>query len=144
VTLLESIRIALRALRANLLRSMLTMLGMIVGVGAVIAMVAIGDGAQARVAHAIGWHTPLGGTRHWVAHVIGWHTPLGGTRRWVAHAVGLASVPRRAGAEAEGGRRSGGPAPERRAGAGAEGRRRSVGPAPERRAGAESKEAEPG
>src|SRR5262249_31652195 len=44
---------AIRALRVNMLRSILTMLGIIIGVGAVIAMVAIGAGAQARVAEQI-------------------------------------------------------------------------------------------
>src|SRR3989304_6071854 len=43
-------RIALRALRVNALRTALTMLGIIIGVGAVIAMVAVGAGAPARVA----------------------------------------------------------------------------------------------
>jgi putative ABC transport system permease protein len=42
-------RIALRALARNKLRSFLTMLGIIIGVGAVIAMVAIGEGAKKRV-----------------------------------------------------------------------------------------------
>ena len=46
-------RIALRALRVNALRTALTMLGIIIGVGAVIAMVAVGAGAQARVAEQI-------------------------------------------------------------------------------------------
>jgi putative ABC transport system permease protein len=46
-------RIALRALRVNKLRSVLTMLGIIIGVGAVIAMVSVGAGAQARVAEQI-------------------------------------------------------------------------------------------
>jgi putative ABC transport system permease protein len=45
----ESVRVALRALFANKLRSGLTMLGMIIGVGAVIALVAAGAGAQAEV-----------------------------------------------------------------------------------------------
>jgi putative ABC transport system permease protein len=49
----QSVRIALRALRVNKLRSVLTMLGIIIGVGAVIAMVAVGAGAQARVAEQI-------------------------------------------------------------------------------------------
>jgi putative ABC transport system permease protein len=49
----QSARIALRALRVNKLRSALTMLGIIIGVGAVIAMVAVGSGAQARVAEQI-------------------------------------------------------------------------------------------
>ncbi len=47
--LLVSVRIALRALRVNRLRSALTMLGIIIGVAAVIAMVAIGSGATARI-----------------------------------------------------------------------------------------------
>ena len=42
-------RIALRALRRNKLRSVLTALGIIIGVGAVIAMVGIGNGAKAQV-----------------------------------------------------------------------------------------------
>jgi putative ABC transport system permease protein len=41
----QSMRIAFRALRVNKLRSILTMLGIIIGVGAVIAMVSIGSGA---------------------------------------------------------------------------------------------------
>jgi putative ABC transport system permease protein len=43
------LRIALKALRVNKMRSTLTMLGMIIGVAAVIAMLAIGGGAQERV-----------------------------------------------------------------------------------------------
>jgi putative ABC transport system permease protein len=43
------LRVALKALRVNKLRSSLTMLGMIIGVAAVIAMLAIGGGAQERV-----------------------------------------------------------------------------------------------
>jgi putative ABC transport system permease protein len=50
---LQSARVALRALRVNKLRSALTMLGIIIGVGAVIAMVGVGGGAQARVAEQI-------------------------------------------------------------------------------------------
>ena len=46
---LMTLRIALRALARNKLRSFLTMLGIIVGVGAVIAMVAIGEGAKATI-----------------------------------------------------------------------------------------------
>ena len=44
--LVAIIRIAMRALARNKLRSMLTMLGIIIGVGAVIAMVSVGQGAQ--------------------------------------------------------------------------------------------------
>ena len=42
-------RIALKALKRNKLRTALTMLGMIIGVSAVITMVALGSGAQARI-----------------------------------------------------------------------------------------------
>ncbi len=49
----SSARIAVRALRVNKLRSALTMLGIVIGVGAVITMVAVGSGAQARVAEQI-------------------------------------------------------------------------------------------
>ena len=45
----ETFRVALRALVRNKMRSFLTILGIIIGVGAVIAMVAIGEGAKARV-----------------------------------------------------------------------------------------------
>ncbi len=45
----EAVRIALRALRANRLRSALTMLGIIIGVSAVILLVAIGNGVQKSV-----------------------------------------------------------------------------------------------
>jgi putative ABC transport system permease protein len=51
--LLQSIRIALRALRVNKLRSSLTMLGIVIGVGAVIAMVAVGSGASQRIQEQI-------------------------------------------------------------------------------------------
>ena len=46
---METIRVAIGALRANKLRSMLTMLGIVIGVSAVIAVVALGTGAQKAV-----------------------------------------------------------------------------------------------
>jgi putative ABC transport system permease protein len=49
----EIISVALGALRANKLRSMLTMLGIVIGVAAVIAMVALGTGAQTAVKERI-------------------------------------------------------------------------------------------
>ena len=49
---LQTLRVALRALRRNKLRSFLTTLGVVIGVAAVIAMVAIGEGAKARVEEA--------------------------------------------------------------------------------------------
>ena len=45
----EAFRVALDALRANRLRSLLTMLGVIIGVAAVVALVAIGSGAKREV-----------------------------------------------------------------------------------------------
>ena len=48
-----SLRIALRALMVNKMRSALTMLGIIIGVSAVIAMIAIGSGAKQRIAEQI-------------------------------------------------------------------------------------------
>src|SRR5207247_7583081 len=53
VSVWQSVRIAGRALRVNKLRSALTMLGIIIGLSAVIAMVGVGAGAQARVAEQI-------------------------------------------------------------------------------------------
>jgi putative ABC transport system permease protein len=46
---LATVAIALKALRVNKLRSALTMLGIIIGVAAVIVMIAVGSGAQAQV-----------------------------------------------------------------------------------------------
>jgi putative ABC transport system permease protein len=48
----QVLRVAIRALLRNKMRSFLTTLGVIIGVSAVIAMVAIGEGAKARVAEA--------------------------------------------------------------------------------------------
>jgi putative ABC transport system permease protein len=53
MNLWESIRVSLRALRANKMRSILTMLGIIIGVGAVVAMVGIGNGASASITSQI-------------------------------------------------------------------------------------------
>ena len=49
----EIVSVALGALRANKLRSLLTMLGIVIGVGAVIAVVALGTGAQQAVKNRI-------------------------------------------------------------------------------------------
>ncbi len=49
MNLTEATRIALRALAANKLRSVLTMLGIIIGVAAVIALVSVGQGVQALI-----------------------------------------------------------------------------------------------
>ncbi len=53
MNIFAALRSAWRALTTNLLRSMLTMLGIIIGVAAVITMLAIGTGAQRRVADQI-------------------------------------------------------------------------------------------
>jgi len=49
MTALATFNLALRALQRNKLRSLLTMLGIVIGVGAVVAMVGIGNGAKAQV-----------------------------------------------------------------------------------------------
>ncbi|MBL8258776.1 MAG: ABC transporter permease [Candidatus Competibacteraceae bacterium] len=51
---LSSLLLALRAIRRNLLRSFLTILGIVIGVGAVITMVTLGNGATRVVADQIG------------------------------------------------------------------------------------------
>ena len=56
-------RLALKALVQNKLRTGLTMLGIIIGVGAVICVIAIGEGASARVEQAI---TNIGANMIWV------------------------------------------------------------------------------
>jgi putative ABC transport system permease protein len=56
-------RLALKALARNAMRTSLTMLGIIIGVAAVICVVAIGDGAQASVEQAI---TNIGANMIWV------------------------------------------------------------------------------
>ncbi|MFN2216834.1 MAG: ABC transporter permease [Anaerolineales bacterium] len=53
MNLFENIRIALRALAANKLRSGLTMLGIIIGVAAVVALMAVGAGATAGITSSI-------------------------------------------------------------------------------------------
>jgi putative ABC transport system permease protein len=79
----ESIRVALQGLAANKLRSSLTMLGIVIGVGAVIALLALGEGTQAAITEEIqgmgsnlitvipgrleGQHGPGGGTSNVVA-----------------------------------------------------------------------------
>ena len=49
MSILMTLRIAVKALNRNKMRTILTMLGMIIGVGAVITMVALGRGAQATI-----------------------------------------------------------------------------------------------
>src|SRR5690242_14797205 len=60
---LATFRVAAKALRQNALRTALTMLGIVIGVGAVICVVAIGEGAAATVERAI---TNIGANMIWV------------------------------------------------------------------------------
>ena len=50
----ETVRMSFRALRANLLRTVLTLLGVVIGVGSVVAMLAVGEGARQVVMERIG------------------------------------------------------------------------------------------
>jgi putative ABC transport system permease protein len=81
VHLLMIPRMALKALMQNKLRTALTMLGIIIGVGAVICVIAIGEGASASVERAI---TNLGANLIWVeaggVNRAGVRTGIGGTR----------------------------------------------------------------
>src|SRR5256886_16204223 len=49
MSIIMTLRIALKALNRNKMRTILTMLGMIIGVGAVITMVALGTGARTTI-----------------------------------------------------------------------------------------------
>jgi putative ABC transport system permease protein len=53
ISLLETAEIALKSLTANKLRSLLTALGIIIGVAAVVALMAIGNGSQASITASI-------------------------------------------------------------------------------------------
>lgn len=53
MSILETTKMALMALKGNLLRSLLTALGIIIGVGAVIALIAVGQGASKEVSDRI-------------------------------------------------------------------------------------------
>ena len=53
MTYMDSIRAALSAIRVNIMRSVLTALGIIIGVAAVIIMIAVGAGAQSKVDNLI-------------------------------------------------------------------------------------------
>ncbi len=70
----ETIAVAFQSIRANALRSVLTMLGIIIGVGAVITMVALGTGAQKAVNDRI---AALGAN---VFTVMGGQASFGGVR----------------------------------------------------------------
>ncbi len=70
----ETVTVAFQSIRANALRSILTMLGIIIGVGAVITMVALGSGAQKAVNDRI---AALGAN---VFSVMGGQAMFGGVR----------------------------------------------------------------
>src|ERR1700730_620428 len=74
-------RVALKAIAQNSMRSALTALGIIIGVGAVICTVAIGEGASARVEQAI---TNIGANMVWIeaggVNRNGVRTGTGGTK----------------------------------------------------------------
>ena len=53
ISIVSTVKISFRALRVNKMRSALTMLGIIIGVGAVIAMLAVGTGASRRISEYI-------------------------------------------------------------------------------------------
>ena len=57
--LLENVRVACDGLTANKMRATLTMLGVIIGVGAVISLLSIGEGAQAAITDQV---TSIGST----------------------------------------------------------------------------------
>jgi putative ABC transport system permease protein len=93
VSIFEALRSALDALRANLLRSILTMLGIIIGVTAVIVMVAVGSGAKAKVMQQI---QSLGSN---LMIVISGSTTSGGVRmgfgsRWTLSEEDVAAMAR--------------------------------------------------
>ena len=93
MSVLEALRSALDALRANLLRSVLTMLGIIIGVTAVIVMVAVGSGAKAKVMQQI---QSLGSN---LMVVVSGSTTLGGVRmgfgsRWTLSEGDVAAMAR--------------------------------------------------
>lgn len=51
--IMRTVKVALRGIAANKMRTFLTMLGIIIGVGAIIAMLSIGEGAKKRVTESI-------------------------------------------------------------------------------------------
>ena len=75
----EGLFVGISAIRSNKLRSLLTMLGIIIGVAAVLAMIAIGDGAKAIVLQDA---QKLGGVNQFTMYRTG-HKRVG--NRWVAN-----------------------------------------------------------
>src|SRR4029450_6170771 len=83
---LTSIRLALRGLRRNTLRSLLTMLGIIIGVAALLTMVALGNGAQQNVSQDV----RSAGTR--LIHVNAGNYTRGGEESNIASGLGSATT----------------------------------------------------
>ena len=84
--LITSLRIAVRALARNKLRTILTMLGMIIGVGAVVTMVALGNGAEQTVEQDV----RSAGTN--IIHVNAGNFTRGGEESNIATGLGSATT----------------------------------------------------
>jgi putative ABC transport system permease protein len=91
-----SVRLAIRALGRNVLRTILTMLGMIIGVAAVMTMVALGNGAQDTVEQDV----RSAGTN--LIHVNAGNYTRGGEESRIATGLGAATTLTPADAEAIG------------------------------------------
>jgi putative ABC transport system permease protein len=91
----ETIRIALSSIRGNLFRAMLTMLGIVIGVGAVITMVALGTGAQRAIDAQM---AALGGdilsiqSSSWFSHGVARSAPTLTTDDAMALAIGAGRI----------------------------------------------------
>jgi putative ABC transport system permease protein len=83
---LTSVRLAIRGLRRNALRSLLTMLGIIIGVAALLTMVALGNGAQQNVSEDV----RSAGTR--LVHVNAGNYTRGGEGSNIASGLGSATT----------------------------------------------------
>src|SRR5256886_12562386 len=81
-----SIRLAIRGLQRNPLRTILTMLGMIIGVAAVMTMVALGNGAQ----HTVEQDVRSAGTS--LVHVNAGNYTRGGEESRIATGLGAATT----------------------------------------------------
>jgi putative ABC transport system permease protein len=84
--LLTSVRLALRGLRRNKLRTLLTMLGIIIGVAAVLTMVALGNGARQNVSQDV----RSAGTN--LIHVSAGNYTRGGEESNIASGLGSATT----------------------------------------------------
>src|SRR5436190_22675521 len=84
--LLTSIRLAIRGLNRNKLRTILTVLGMIIGVAAGMTMVALGNGAQAAVEEDV----RSAGTN--LIHVNAGNYTRGGEESRIATGLGAATT----------------------------------------------------